>query len=56
MPQSATDPLGNRVTYQHDAVGRRTQVVDALGNSGAPGDHTWEYEYDREDGLRFVRW
>src|SRR5439155_1656558 len=49
--QSKTDPVGNVTTYGYDAVGRRTSMVDPLGNAvgGVPADHTWLYEYDRAD-------
>ena len=57
MLQSRADPLGNTVTYAYDCIGRRTAYVDANGNvpNAAPVDHTWNYEYDDEDGLRFLR-
>ncbi len=55
--ESTTDPLGNKTTYDYDAVGRRTSMVDPNGNaSGAnPTDHTWEYLYDNEDRVRFTK-
>ena len=55
MLQSVTGPpvpenaAGNTVTYAYDAVGRRTSMVDAIGNAGGSGDHTWAYTYDHED-------
>ncbi len=57
MLQSVADPLGNVTTYDYDAVGRRTSMVDPNGNAtGAnPTEHTWTYEYDRKDHLRFSR-
>ena len=46
---STTDPLGHTVSYQYDAVGRRTAQVDQMGNapSANAADHTTHYEYDR---------
>ena len=57
MLASVVDPLGNTTTFDYDAVGRRTSMVDPNGNaSGAtPADHRWEYEYDAENRLRFAR-
>lgn len=57
MLKSVTDPLGNATTFDYDAVGRRISMVDPLGNTsgGTPGQHTWEYQYDNEDRLRFAR-
>ena len=54
--ERVTDPLGNETTYEYDAVGRRTSMVDPNGNApgGVPADHTWSYEYDAEDRVRFV--
>ena len=57
MLASVVDPLGNTTTFDYDAVGRRTSMVDPNGNaSGAtPSQHTWEYVYDAEDRLRSPR-
>jgi RHS repeat-associated protein len=54
---SVTDPLGGITTYDYDAVGRRINVVDALGNAvgGVPADHRTEYVYDKEDRIRFTK-
>jgi len=54
--QSVTDPLGNETTYDYDAAGRRTSMVDPNGNAagGIPTDHTWSTEYEAEDRVRFV--
>ena len=55
MLQSVTGPpvpesaAGDKVKYGYDAVGRRTSMVDAVGNAGGSGDHTWTYAYDSED-------
>jgi RHS repeat-associated protein len=49
--QSVTDPLTAKTTYTYNAVGRRLTMVDAVGNGGAPGDHTWTWAYDNEDRL-----
>jgi RHS repeat-associated protein len=51
--QSATDPLGNKVTHTYDSVGRLSSTVDQIGNaaSGVPAEHTWSYVYDNEDRL-----
>ncbi len=55
--QSVTDPVGNQTTYDYDAAGRRTSMVDPNGNApgGVPSEHTWNTEYDAEDRVRFVR-
>jgi RHS repeat-associated protein len=49
------DPLGSKVTYGYDPVGRLTTVVDPLGNAagGVPAEHTTSFSYDGEDRLRF---
>jgi RHS repeat-associated protein len=47
--QSVTDPLTHKSTYTYDSVGRRLTMVDAVGNSGTSGDHTWTWAYDNED-------
>lgn len=54
--KSVTTPAGT-TTFDYDAVGRRTSMVDPNGNvSGAtPADHTWTYAYDKENRLRFAR-
>lgn len=51
-----TDPLGNKTSYDYDAVGHLISVVDPLGNAagGVPTEHTTGYTYDKEDRLRFV--
>jgi len=55
MLLTVTSPLTSVVSYDYDAVGRRTKMVDANGYvAGAnPISHTWEYVYDDEDRLRF---
>jgi YD repeat-containing protein len=55
--QEVVDPLGHKTTYDYDAVGRRTSRVDPLGYAagGVPAEHTWEYQYDAEDRLRFAK-
>jgi YD repeat-containing protein len=55
--QSVTDAVGDVTTYDYDAVGRRISMVDPNGNAagGVPAQHTWEYSYDNEDRVRFVR-
>ena len=57
MLKTATDQNGNTSSFEYDAVGRQTKMVDANGNaSGAtPGQHTWEFVYDKEDRVRFVK-
>jgi RHS repeat-associated protein len=57
MLESTTNPEGNTTTYDYDAVGRQTKMVDPNGNApgGVPADHTWEYVYDKEDRLRFAK-
>lgn len=57
MLESLTDALGNKTNYDYDAVGRRTKVVDPLGNAagGVPADHTAESIYDKEDRLTFTK-
>ena len=57
MTASLTDPLGNKSTYTYDGVGRRTSLVDPKGNAAGaiPAEHTWTYEYDNEDRVRFSR-
>jgi YD repeat-containing protein len=57
MLASVVDPLGNTTTFDYDAVGRRTSMVDPNGNaSGAtPSQHTWEYVYDNESRLRYAK-
>ncbi len=55
--QQVTDPLGNKTSYDYDAVGRRINMVDPLGNAtgGVPAEHRWEYSYDKEDRPTFVK-
>jgi RHS repeat-associated protein len=55
--KETVDPLGNKTTYDYDAVGRRTSMVDPLGyaTGGVPAEHTWEYTYDNEDRPRVTR-
>jgi YD repeat-containing protein len=57
MLTEVTDSLGNKATYAYDPVGRRSSMVDPLGNAtgGVPAEHTWTAEYDKEDRLRFAR-
>jgi RHS repeat-associated protein len=54
---SVADALGNTTTYDYDAVGRLTAVVDPNGNApgGVPADHTTNLVYDKEDRTRFVK-
>jgi YD repeat-containing protein len=49
---SVADPLGNTSTFDYDAVGRRTSMVDPTGTGSA---HTWEYVYDNENRLRYAK-
>lgn len=46
-------PNGDKVTYFYDGVGRKTSMVDAMGNTtgGFPAQHTWTWNYDNEDRL-----
>jgi YD repeat-containing protein len=46
-----------RTTHTYDCVGRRTSMVDPLGNAsgGVPAQHTWEYTYDNEDRPRLTK-
>jgi RHS repeat-associated protein len=55
--ESVTDAVGNKTTYAYDGVGRRTKVVDPLGNAagGVPAEHTWETVFDSEDRVRFAK-
>jgi RHS repeat-associated protein len=57
MLKDVTDALGNKTSYAYDAVGRKTSVVDAVGNAagGIPAEHTTTIGYDNEDRVRFVR-
>lgn len=57
MLERATDPEGNATTYDYDEVGRQTSRVDPNGNApgGVPAEHTWTYQYDKEDRLRFAQ-
>jgi RHS repeat-associated protein len=50
---TVTDPLGDATSYGYDPVGRRTSMVDPVGNAsgGNPAAHTWQYSYDGEDRL-----
>ena len=50
-----TDPLGSKTSYDYDAVGRVTSIIDALGNAAGAvaSDHTTSFTYDNEDRLRF---
>lgn len=52
-----TSPLGEITSYQYDAVGRMTGMVNPRGYvSGAnPTDFTWQYVFDNEDRQRFVK-
>ncbi len=54
---STADPLGRTTTFGYDAVGRRTSMVDPLGNAsgGVAADHTTAWTYDNEDRVRFGR-
>lgn len=50
--QKTADPLGNSTTFAYDEVGRRTSMVDPMGNppsAESPSRHTWNYVYDKED-------
>ena len=55
MLKDVTDPLGNKTSYDYDAVGRVITVIDPLGNVGGAvaSDHTTSFTYDAEDRLRF---
>lgn len=55
MLKDVTDPLGNKTSYDYDAVGRVISLVDPLGNvAGAvASDHTTSFTYDAEDRTRF---
>lgn len=57
MLKDLADPLGNKVSFDYDSVGRLTARVDQLGNvSGAvAADHTTLITYDNEDRVRFKR-
>jgi YD repeat-containing protein len=57
MLESATDALGNKTTYDYDAVGRLASSVDPVGNAvgGVPADHRTELTYDKEDRIRLVK-
>src|SRR5207245_390627 len=48
-----SDALGDTTTYQYDAGGRKTCMVDPNDASGncASGAHAWLYAYDKEDRL-----
>lgn len=48
MLVQVTTPTSAVTSYQHDAVGRITSMVDPMGQ-------TWEYVYDNEDRQRFVK-
>ena len=54
---SLADALGNTTTYDYDAVGRVTAIVDPNGNAGGgmPADHTTNVVYDKEDRTRFAK-
>ncbi len=56
MLTATADALGNTTTYEYDLVGRRTKVVDPLGNAagGVAAEHATEYIYDIEDRVRFL--
>src|SRR5438093_12435979 len=45
---SSTDPVGRKVTYGYDQLGRLTRVVDKIGNAAGqdPILHSWHYGYD----------
>ncbi|MBI4493761.1 MAG: RHS repeat protein, partial [Chloroflexi bacterium] len=51
------NPTGYKTAYSYDAIGRRLTMVDPNGYvaGGVPSEHTWEYAYDNEDRLRFVK-
>lgn len=53
--KDVSDPLGNKASYDYDAVGRLISTVDPLGNAsgGVPSEHTTQFSYDKEDRLRF---
>ena len=57
LMEQETDPNGNITTHDYDVVGRETSMVDPNGNApgGVPADHTWTYQYDKEDRVLFVR-
>lgn len=57
MISSVITPAGAKTTFDYDSIGRRTSMIDPKGNdTGAvPSDHTWQYVYDNEDRLRFVK-
>ncbi|MCI0689502.1 MAG: hypothetical protein L0Y54_20045, partial [Sporichthyaceae bacterium] len=46
--RTAINAYNDTTTYDYDPVGRKIQTVNPLG-------HAWDFEYDREDRLRFHR-
>ncbi|MCC6627692.1 MAG: hypothetical protein IT340_09855 [Chloroflexi bacterium] len=50
---SGTNTPAGTTSYTYDSVGRRLTLVDPL--HGTPGDHAWEYTYDKEDRLAIMR-
>ncbi len=57
MLESVTIPSGAVTKYDYDAIGRQISMTDPKGNisGGIPAEHTWQYIYDNEDRLRFVK-
>ncbi len=42
------DPIGRKISYGYDQLGRLTRVVDKIGNAAGqdPTLHSWHYAYD----------
>jgi RHS repeat-associated protein len=45
---SVTNAAGDKTSYGHDGIGRRTSMVTPRGNAAGanPADYTWTYTYD----------